>query len=673
MSNLMLTEEEEAMTRQLMDHVAEMPETFPRISNKLAQKFLMARKWEMTRAIELFKKHVQVYRTLDLLDVSAEDEEVMAQLLSGKFILPGTRDDEGADVLVFDASKHTPEAETHHATLCAIVFILQALTDSTETQRNGISFVYDLTNAGWANTDYALSRQLLDILTNAFPGRLRKCVLLNAPTWFRYTFKMASAFLSFKQFNKARFVSSLDGILDADVLPDCVPGGSLPYTPEQHKAHIEALIQRRRLAWLCADPPNPLGAEDAGDEFVRSSSTVSAEVLAMVEEDQCRRSSLRSQLAAGSPLARLSSGSARSSASSIKNNPFASELLAELDAEVADAPPAPPPRGPPATTANTAPTRPAPNGNNSGTHRPASKLQSSTTAKTSRTLIPLTQLEEEMVLLFKSGGIINHFSQLQSEPYPTDFSVAKHVSNVPKNRYSNVLAYDHSRVRLPDSEAYINANYIDGFRQKKAYIAAQGPLPSTFEDFWSMVWHERSYIIVMATRELEKGRMKCHRYWPNPGTATEYGPFRVTGGSVAEGNSQVVVRQFLIENTETGEPPRAIVQFQFIGWPDHGVPETSESVLKMLSKVEELQEGLGAAGGPVVVHCSAGIGRTGTFITIDINLKRAAVLGNVDVYETVRQLRQQRWGMIQTPQQYQFCYLAIAQAARAAGYTSSEA
>ncbi|XP_053326054.1 receptor-type tyrosine-protein phosphatase F isoform X5 [Spea bombifrons] len=233
--------------------------------------------------------------------------------------------------------------------------------------------------------------------------------------------------------------------------------------------------------------------------------------------------------------------------------------------------------------------------------------------------------------------------------------------NKPKNRYANVIAYDHSRVILtsvygvPGSD-YINANYIDGYRKQNAYIATQGPLPETLSDFWRMVWEQRTTTIVMMTRLEEKSRVKCDQYWPSRGSET-YGMIQVTLLDTVE-LATYTVRTFALYKNGSSEK-REIRQFQFMAWPDHGVPEYPTPILAFLRRVKACNP---PDAGPMVVHCSAGVGRTGCFVVIDAMLERVKLEKTVDIYGHVTCMRAQRNYMVQTEDQYIFIHEALLEA-----------
>jgi protein tyrosine phosphatase len=240
-------------------------------------------------------------------------------------------------------------------------------------------------------------------------------------------------------------------------------------------------------------------------------------------------------------------------------------------------------------------------------------------------------------------------------------TVAVLPENAPKNRYGNVLPFDHTRVVLPQSGRdgcgdYINANYVAGAGGKRAYVCCQGPLPGTVSDFWRMVWEENSRVIVMATRENEGGRLKCDRYWPAMHEKMEAGSFVVTALG-EEDCGAFVIRRFAVTPGEQmdGQQPREVVQYHFVAWPDFGVPASAAPVLDLLGRIR-VQQTTAPLPGPAVVHCSAGIGRTGTLLAIDICLDRLRNDGVADIDGTVLELRHQRPGMVQTADQYAFVY-----------------
>ncbi|XP_075566800.1 receptor-type tyrosine-protein phosphatase C [Pelecanus crispus] len=245
----------------------------------------------------------------------------------------------------------------------------------------------------------------------------------------------------------------------------------------------------------------------------------------------------------------------------------------------------------------------------------------------------------------------------------TKFSIkeAKKSHNQNKNRYIDILPYDHNRVELseipgdPGSD-YINASYIDGFKEPRKYIAAQGPKDETTDDFWRMIWEQKATIIVMVTRCEEGKRNKCAQYWPSMenGSAT-YGDIIV---KINESKTcpDYVIQKLHITNGKERTAGRDVTHIQFTSWPDHGVPEDPHLLLKLRRRVNALSNFF---SGPIVVHCSAGVGRTGTYIGIDAMLEGLDAEGRVDVYGYVVKLRRQRCLMVQVESQYILIHQAL--------------
>uniref|UniRef100_F7ASC3 Protein tyrosine phosphatase non-receptor type 11 n=1 Tax=Monodelphis domestica TaxID=13616 RepID=F7ASC3_MONDO len=194
----------------------------------------------------------------------------------------------------------------------------------------------------------------------------------------------------------------------------------------------------------------------------------------------------------------------------------------------------------------------------------------------------------------------------------------------------------------------------------KVYIATQGCLQTTVNDFWAMVYQENTHVIVMTTKEMERGRNKCFRYWPDQHCTKDYGCVRVQHVSEREAQGYYV-REALLLTPVQEEQPRKVTHYQYFSWPDHGVPTEPGGVLSFLDQVNQAQSSVPGSG-PIVVHCSAGIGRTGTIIVIDIlvdTIRRQGLDCDIDIPRTIQRVRQQRSGMVQTEAQYKFVYMAV--------------
>ncbi|XP_069774452.1 tyrosine-protein phosphatase non-receptor type 11b isoform X2 [Narcine bancroftii] len=270
-------------------------------------------------------------------------------------------------------------------------------------------------------------------------------------------------------------------------------------------------------------------------------------------------------------------------------------------------------------------------------------------------------------------GFWEEFELLQQQEYKLLYSrkEGQRIENKNKNRYKNILPFDNTRVRLKEVDEsvigsdYINANHITNGKNGddcKNYIATQGCLQETINDFWKMIYQEDAHVVVMTTKEVERGKNKCVRYWPSSQTSNVYGTISVQ--NLGERMAQdYIVRDLEVTRTDRNELPRHIWQYQYLSWPDHGVPNEPGGVLSFLDQVNRTQLSIPDTG-PIIVHCSAGIGRTGTIIVIDMlisDISRQGLDCDIDIPKTIQIVRKQRSGMVQTEAQYKFIYMAVQQ------------
>nr|XP_008537603.1 PREDICTED: receptor-type tyrosine-protein phosphatase N2-like [Equus przewalskii] len=246
---------------------------------------------------------------------------------------------------------------------------------------------------------------------------------------------------------------------------------------------------------------------------------------------------------------------------------------------------------------------------------------------------------------------------------PSSSLVAQREENVPKNRCPAVLTYDHSRILLKSENSHSNSDYInaspimDHDPRNPAYIATQGPLPATVADFWQMVWESGCVVIVMLTPLSENGVRQCYHYWPDEGSNL-YHIYEVNLVSEHIWCEDFLVRSFYLKNLQTNET-RTVTQFHFLSWYDQGVPSSTRSLLDFRRKVNKCYRGRSC---PIIVHCSDGAGRSGTYVLIDMVLnKMAKGAKEIDIAATLEHLRDQRPGMVQTKEQFEFALTAVAE------------
>ncbi|XP_008322324.1 tyrosine-protein phosphatase non-receptor type 2a isoform X2 [Cynoglossus semilaevis] len=277
-------------------------------------------------------------------------------------------------------------------------------------------------------------------------------------------------------------------------------------------------------------------------------------------------------------------------------------------------------------------------------------------------------MEQEFEDIDSSGRWQNLYNEIRNQASEYPYRVAKLPANRNLNRYRDVSPYDHSRVKLENSENdYINASLVMVEEAQRAYILSQGPLRNTCGHFWLMVWQQCCKAVIMLNRVIEKGSEKCAQYWP---TSEELQmSFTDTGFVIRllseEDHFYYTIRLLELLNIKTGES-REIYHFHYTTWPDFGVPESPASFLNFLLKVRE-SGSLGPEHGPSVVHCSAGIGRSGTFALVDtclVLIEKCKNPSSVDIQKVLLDMREYRMGLIQTPDQLRFSYMAVIEGAK---------
>ncbi|XP_071476634.1 receptor-type tyrosine-protein phosphatase alpha-like isoform X1 [Diadema antillarum] len=277
--------------------------------------------------------------------------------------------------------------------------------------------------------------------------------------------------------------------------------------------------------------------------------------------------------------------------------------------------------------------------------------------------IPLQNLEKEIRRKSQEERKI-FWAEYKALPNKTPAMVTVHASNHPankeKNRYINIIAYDHTRVKLRTIDSiegsdYINASYVNGYESPDKFIAAQGPKENTVDDFWRMIWEQNCSTIVMLTKCVEDGRDKCYQYWPSKGTM-KCGKLLVTMDNVQQ-TAEYVIRSLVLQE-DGKDNQRSITQFHFLGWPDHGQPDYPSPMLCLIKRVRHLTSKINKRAN-IVVHCSAGVGRTGTYIVIDAMMDMMKREKKVDIYNFIYEIRQQRNTLVQSFIQYFFIHMAL--------------
>ncbi|XP_026493551.2 tyrosine-protein phosphatase non-receptor type 9 isoform X2 [Vanessa tameamea] len=656
-----LSPDQELATKAFLDALSETGAAC--VSRATAIKFLLARKFDVARAHTLWRQHEATRRREGLIKFEPFEDPLKSELETGKFTILPTRDATGAAIAVFTANKHFPALTTHQTTLQGVVYQLDVALQSVDTQRAGLVFIYDMTDSKYTNFDYELSQKILTMLKGGYPAKLKKVLIVTAPLWFKAPFRILRLFVREKLRERVHTVS-------APQLGVHVPRASLP---RQLGGHLEP----DHSAWLefcrnCYTNNLNTKLDVVIDDYVISNHIphVKTQNGLIDAEVPCDMTSDR--------VARLDNGSDIMHIS-----------------------------GDPPYTCDPSPLRHTHGYNgdmkaghiNSGDEDDIDLITRGTWS--SGEASPGLSDEEcggggageapgallARVRALGRRGLAAEYEDIRARPPAGTFHHAKLPSNLAKNRYTDVLCFDHSRVLLSQldddpSSDYINANYVDGYKQRNAFICTQGPLPKTFGDFWRMVWEQGSLVVVMTTRTVERGRVKCGQYWPAaPGQRAVHAGFAVSTEAV-DVDDDYTVSHLLLTDLRT-EQRRRVWHGQYTRWPDYGVPGGGRAapVLRFLALVRRAQhrarQELGDAwaghsrGPPIVVHCSAGIGRTGTFLTLDTCTSRLAAEGVVDVRGAVERIRQQRAHSIQMPDQYVFCHLALLEYAVMHGYLES--
>ncbi|XP_050525959.1 tyrosine-protein phosphatase non-receptor type 9 isoform X2 [Daktulosphaira vitifoliae] len=603
----------------------------PLISQSTAIKFLCARKFDVARSIILHEQHEETRLREGLFNFSCAVEPLKSELQTQKFTILPTRDSTGAAIAIFTARYHTPNFSSHQTTLQGIVYQLDIALENIKTQRCGLVFIYDMSDSKYANFDYDLSQKILTLLKGGYPAKLKKVLIVTAPLWFKAPFKILRLFVREKLRDRV-FTISLPQ------LTQYIPRESLP-------KHLGGTIDIDHNKWLtyCLNymtNSEKYGSSDMSEHICNSNNTKKEvdpdpKVNNVIGENNIERSAI------------------------VKNNLSSGWTC---------------------NTANSRESSPMPTSSVSSGFSDDDSLRCDSSQS-----LTISQFIDH-VLKKKRTGLMKEYEEIKTRSPDGTFTASRVRANLLKNRYTDVLCYDHTRVLLAQSDNdplsdYIHANFVDGYKQKNAFISTQGPLPHTCADFWRMIWEQQVLVIVMTTKVFECGKVKCEQYWPPEESSEDqmYHNFKISTNSVNKFDNYVVTR-LEITYTNTNEV-RQVSHFQFNSWPDFGVPHSAVAMLDFLGKVRKCQSSMlqvlgdkwagHQKGPPIVVHCSAGIGRTGTFCTLDICINRLEDTNTVDIKSSVERIRSQRAYSIQTAEQYVFCHLALIEYALARGFIST--
>lgn len=614
--------QEEAIKQfiDLLSGSAQYQQHRKQISAATALKFLIARKFDIPKAVALYENHESIRRDEGLHGIDPSKNPLKAELETGKFtILPG-RDFSGAAIALFTANLHSPLNVNHKTTLQGVVYQLDVALQSSETQKSGLVFIYDMSSSKYSNFDYDLSQKILTLLKGCYPAKLKKVLIVTAPLWFKAPFKILRLFVREKLRDRVFTVS--------------VPQLSLHIPRDSLPVRLGGNLEIDHTSWLLHCYKSMTNRED---ELLATTGQSAIEQQQAQQEQQPQ-----SERGEQQPT-NVANGTAVPT--TIGTNDIIQDASGHINEVWSENPPS---------------------SASSGFSDDDSLAGTEGDPKTIEQIV-------DMVKLLGRRGLVKEYTDIRSRAPDGTFTNAKLRNNLTKNRYTDVLCYDHSRVVLtiedgdPTSD-YINANFVDGYKQRNAYISTQGPLPKTAPDFWQMVWEQHCLVIVMTTRVLERGRVKCGQYWePSEASIGEHGNFSVKTLAI-EANEDYTVASLEVKNLKTDET-RNVSHWQFTSWPDYGVPSSAMAMLTFLQRVREEQASMVKAlgdtwaghprGPPIIVHCSAGIGRTGTFITLDICISRLEDVGTADIRGTVEKIRSQRAYSIQMPDQYVFCHLAL--------------
>ncbi|KJE96726.1 protein tyrosine phosphatase [Capsaspora owczarzaki ATCC 30864] len=534
----------------------------PPATREDAVKFLMARKFDVARAIELFYKFQDLAARLRLetLDVSTLKDELM----TGKFMVPGGRQPDNSIVFFFTANRHNPKKSSRDVALQTIVFMLNETVSTLENQRGGITFIYNMTNSNWGQFDYTLSRMVLDTLQDSFPARIRRIYVVDAPWWVSKPLAVVRGMMKEKTNGKIELVKNIAQVVGSNQLP-IEFGGEVGYDHgfwvrgELSKAERKRAERQREIELFRQQYEQQQAAAAAPPQAVAAPAAAPAVVApAVVAEPVVAKPVVAESVTA--PAEPVVAEPVTAAAEPVIEKSGAAEAKAIIEkSEAASAEPvtAEPVPAEPAVANETAPQHASLEGQTAlpdgkqevipadedpvteapvavatplvDVFEPSSNAPELPPHPTEKPRPSYKRLLEELVHKQNNELLESEFKSVSPSVGDPTFHAARRDQNKAKNRYNNIFANDDTRVRLGVEEEgvdmsaidYINANYIDGYSQPREFIATQGPLEATLPAFWQMIFENRVHVLVMITGLVDHGRAKCHKYWPDPEVAQE--------------------------------------------------------------------------------------------------------------------------------------------------------
>ncbi|UJR35814.1 hypothetical protein I4U23_028562 [Adineta vaga] len=670
-----------------------------RVKWKIAMKFLIPTKFEVNRAIELYKTHENTRKTENLDRIWISNPNLIREIQSNKFFsLPQLPNQPltvyfNASQLVITVptttiSQHDRELVALQALICQ----LDVATESIDIQQTGLNFIYDMQNCSASQFDMNLSKKILKLLQNGYPAMVKNIFIISAPKWFKIAYKVTmSTPDQMREFLQTQYNYSLEDIpitlggtydpayhgdnryqiclstvtnsqsicfsyysIDCQQNPTKTTSNILFFNTDHHHHHHHSHQNQDAINTIpslattkTTSPQTSLVAIVALRRHHESASHVRVrkrESSSSSDGEKRKRGSNESLLEEEEPSSIITSQSSipqettfdQSQATSLLNESTFRSITGHQERSEYEA----------KNSMNDIETR---------DHALAKRENKRSANSLYKQLTPVEFLSKTQ------SEIRQEFRKLPN-PSAKDTHAAKDERNLDKSRYRDVIPGEATRVKLqPDGDEkhdFINANYVSGHNnQEKAYIFTQGPLQTTVKDFWRMVWQENIVIIVMTTNIRETGMMKCFPYWPMESREiVNTGSYQIQNEKSEKFDSFVITTLSLRKKNHPEN--RIIYHAHYLKWPDHGIPSNTKDALLFLDKVEYYRQ-ITMTKAPILLHCSAGIGRTGTFCAIDIGIKRYLEKKFIDIPSTVLKMRTERAGSVQTEDQYLFAYLAM--------------